>query len=396
MSVKIRALLLLPVLACMLPAPHGAWADGSPVPDNRVYASAMINSALSGNRSGGRGAGFLIGVGKPITDRFGLELDFQRYKIRMDAGHGGFGVDEKTYGLDGLFYLHRGGRWTPYLAFGAGRADSAYDSGGGSGSGSYLTAGAGFFWRVTDHLSLRGDLRVNHFPNGLGTSADSSAMTYPVASFGIATQFGSPPGARSVPTRSSPDSLPPPPPAPADSDGDGVPDAMDQCPGTPEGVRVGSHGCPIDTDGDGVPDNLDQCPNTPLGVKVDARGCQVKPELKLPTVHFALDSSRLSTAAERSLNRAVKNLDRVPAVDVMLVGYTDSSGPAAYNLKLSKARASSVKHYLVARGVAESRLHTRGDGESHPVASNKTAAGRAKNRRVELHVMKDRSAQGTQ
>jgi OOP family OmpA-OmpF porin len=58
-----------------------------------------------------------------------------------------------------------------------------------------------------------------------------------------------------------------------DSDGDGVPDTLDQCPGTPPGVKVDSVGCPIDTDGDGVPDYLDNCPDTPRGAKVDANGC---------------------------------------------------------------------------------------------------------------------------
>jgi outer membrane protein OmpA-like peptidoglycan-associated protein len=58
-----------------------------------------------------------------------------------------------------------------------------------------------------------------------------------------------------------------------DSDGDGVPDDADECPNTPSGVKVDSHGCPLDADGDGVPDYLDKCSNTPKGVKVDASGC---------------------------------------------------------------------------------------------------------------------------
>lgn len=63
--------------------------------------------------------------------------------------------------------------------------------------------------------------------------------------------------------------------APLDSDGDGVPDRLDQCPGTPKGAKVDSRGCPIDSDGDGVFDGLDQCPNTPAGVKVDTKGCPI-------------------------------------------------------------------------------------------------------------------------
>jgi hypothetical protein len=63
-----------------------------------------------------------------------------------------------------------------------------------------------------------------------------------------------------------------------DEDGDGVPDAVDECPGTPTGTKVDAKGCPfIDTDGDGVPDDIDQCPNTPTGDKVDANGCTIIP-----------------------------------------------------------------------------------------------------------------------
>ncbi|MFV2073133.1 MAG: OmpA family protein [Thermoanaerobaculales bacterium] len=60
---------------------------------------------------------------------------------------------------------------------------------------------------------------------------------------------------------------------PLDSDGDGVPDYLDKCPGTPKGIAVDARGCPVDSDGDGVPDYLDRCPETPKGAKVDAEGC---------------------------------------------------------------------------------------------------------------------------
>ena len=62
---------------------------------------------------------------------------------------------------------------------------------------------------------------------------------------------------------------------PVDSDGDGVPDYMDKCPDTPKGVTVDKDGCPVDSDGDGVPDYLDKCPDTPKGAKVDKNGCPV-------------------------------------------------------------------------------------------------------------------------
>jgi outer membrane protein OmpA-like peptidoglycan-associated protein len=71
-------------------------------------------------------------------------------------------------------------------------------------------------------------------------------------------------------------------------------------------------------------------------------------------------------------------------VRIEVAGHTDSAGKQAYNLDLSKRRASSVRNYLVSRGIAGSRIEVKGYGPAHPVADNATAEGRAKNRRVEL------------
>lgn len=178
-------------------------------------------------------------------------------------------------------------------------------------------------------------------------------------------------------------------PAVADSDGDGVPDNIDQCPGTPAGVAVDAKGCPLDSDGDGVPDYLDKCPGTPAGTEVDAQGCPVekapeKPTLVLNDIHFAFDSSRLSADSQQTLNVVAQRLVANPDVAVRVEGYTDSIGTSAYNKRLSQRRADAVSSYLSTQGVAANRLTTIGYGESHPVATNATRAGRAQNRRVEI------------
>lgn len=169
---------------------------------------------------------------------------------------------------------------------------------------------------------------------------------------------------------------------PLDSDGDGVPDYLDQCPGTPAGVAVDAKGCPIDSDGDGVPDYQDQCPDTPAGVKVNALGCPAN--LVLHDIHFKFNSYELTPQSQQTLNVVAQRLVANPNVRVRVEGHTDSTGKAAYNMKLSKERANSVMRYLVGQGVAQERITAEGYGMTRPVATNKTREGRAENRRVEI------------
>jgi OOP family OmpA-OmpF porin len=76
---------------------------------------------------------------------------------------------------------------------------------------------------------------------------------------------------------------------------------------------------------------------------------------------------------------------------IIAVGHTDSIGTDAYNQRLSVRRAEAVKAYLVSKGIEANRVYTEGKGEKQPVADNKTAAGRAKNRRVEIEVVGTRN-----
>ena len=168
-----------------------------------------------------------------------------------------------------------------------------------------------------------------------------------------------------------------------DSDGDGVPDDRDKCPGTPAGVAVDADGCPADSDGDGVPDYKDKCPNTPKGASVNAQGCW-----SLSSISFDFDSATIRADAYPELNSIVTILRKNPAMRVTLEGHTDSIGSERYNLGLSQRRARSVMNYLVRKNISASRLSAVGFGESRPIASNATEAGRAANRRVDLNITK--------
>ena len=165
---------------------------------------------------------------------------------------------------------------------------------------------------------------------------------------------------------------------PLDSDGDGVPDYLDKCPKTPEGVKVDATGCPLDSDGDGVPDYLDECPDTPKGATVDERGCWAFGG----RVFFDTNKSEIKTDAIPLLAEAINIMKENPEMRVEIQGHTDSTGPDAYNQGLSERRANSIKEYLVSKGIDSGQLEVRGYGESDPIASNETLEGRQKNRRV--------------
>jgi len=106
---------------------------------------------------------------------------------------------------------------------------------------------------------------------------------------------------------------------------------------------------------------------------------------------FDFDKAVLKPAGKASLDELVSKLSDMNLEVIIAVGHTDSIGTDAYNQKLSIRRAEAVKAYLKGKGVEETRIYTEGKGEKQPEADNKTAAGRAKNRRVEIEVVGTRT-----
>jgi len=105
------------------------------------------------------------------------------------------------------------------------------------------------------------------------------------------------------------------------------------------------------------------------------------------TVHFAFDKSLLTTDSKQTLDGVVAQLQQDPHGILEVQGYTDSTGPATYNDKLSQRRADAVVRYLEAKSLAPHRIFLIGLGEEQPVAPNTTRDGRKQNRRVDLKVM---------
>jgi OmpA-OmpF porin, OOP family len=185
---------------------------------------------------------------------------------------------------------------------------------------------------------------------------------------------------------------------PEDADGDGVPDQLDKCPNTPKGETVNAEGCSscqLDSDGDGVPDCQDKCPSTQPGNKVDKVGCRIIFEetggtFVIKGSSFAVNSSVLKPEAKVALTDAAIKINTIlpslpPDYKIWVQGHTDSTGTLAYNNKLSDKRAQAVKAFLITKGVPADRLEAKGYGPKDPIATNKTAEGRALNRRVSLY-----------
>ncbi|MBW2960205.1 OmpA family protein [Mesonia aestuariivivens] len=180
-----------------------------------------------------------------------------------------------------------------------------------------------------------------------------------------------------------------------DSDGDGVKDSEDECPNV--AGPVANNGCPWpDRDGDGVLDKDDQCPDV-AGTAAN-NGCpevtvEVINELNeySKTILFDLGKSSIRKDSYDALDSIAEIMNEYPQTVFHIEGHTDSQGSDALNLRLSKERAASVKTYLVEQdGIDSSRITSEGYGETQPIATNKTAAGRQQNRRVEVSLEKNR------
>ena len=173
-----------------------------------------------------------------------------------------------------------------------------------------------------------------------------------------------------------------------DTDKDGINDEDDKCPTVAGLARY--QGCPIpDTDGDGVNDEEDRC-ITIAGPKENF-GCPVIPEevkkrvdIAARNILFVTGSAKLQKSSFKGLDDVAKIMNENPGMSIAIDGHTDNVGKEDYNQTLSDNRANSVKVYLVSKGVDESRITATGHGELKPIADNKTAAGRQKNRRSEM------------
>ncbi len=187
-----------------------------------------------------------------------------------------------------------------------------------------------------------------------------------------------------------------------DNDLDGIVDQADRCPSEPEDLDgfQDADGCPdLDNDGDTIQDATDNCPNEPG--PADEQGCpRVYQDVEVTStgivihqrVYFEYNRAVIRDRSFPILNTVAQVLRDFPDITIEVQGHTDDRGSDEYNLRLSGERAEAVRSYLMRQGTPAHRLTARGYGESRPIDTNRTDAGRATNRRVEF-VRTDPAAQ---
>ena len=425
--------------------PHVALYVGPYAGYNLVLDGWDLNEAADAGVAPGSSliAGLRLGVQATSALAFELGAGFIPYAADGDAS--------------GLAVVYRGdvlvhpfaGRWSPYVALGAGLYQGASGDFGADADWE-LHWGLGLRGLLTDWIALRVEARHNltdSYEDGLaslveltvgldlfvwgaadGPPPDSDRDGVPDAEDACRTTAGplsakgcpdfdndgvkdeddkcaEQPGPKihggcpdtdgdgqpddldRCPDKAGPTSHDGCPPPPPDTDGDGLADPDDAC--ADEAGPADTLGCP-DQDGDGILDKEDRCPAQP-GVATEG-GCL--PQLiekkftgAIRGIVFATASARIQRSSFKLLDEAAAMLLQYPSLRLEVSGHTDNQGVAAANLALSQQRADAVRQYLVDKGVDASRLTAVGFGADKPVASNGTPKGRAENRRIEFRML---------
>jgi OOP family OmpA-OmpF porin len=364
----------------------------------------------------------------------GLELEYMhaRGAVRNAANTSDVRVDFNAYRAQLVAQLAVSSI-TPFLVVGGGALQANSRPLGPDTDGTFHF-GLGVKVAVSDPIALRLDLRET-----LGERVNDSwggVAWHDEIQLGLAFNIDRPkaPPPRSAPQDLDKDGVPdaddqcPAVPAltpngcPADTDGDGIVDQDDYCPREkgigpngcpdldpdqdqillpcdlcPDEKGVQPDGCPVrDTDGDGILDDKDKCPKEPETKNgfTDDDGCpdEVPKEVAAFTgviqgIEFDQGKATIRKTSVKTLSKAVDVLKKYPSVRVEVSGHTSSEGDAAFNQKLSEDRAAAVKDWMVDHGIEQDRVQTRGAGSTEPLADNKTAAGRGKNRRIEFKLL---------
>lgn len=322
----------LAALSCTIVAGQALAAEL----DTRLYLTPSVNFAVTDSdwyhKQGiDNDFGFGLGVGKAISQSWNLELNssYAEYNIKNGTGT----LKNTGLGLDALYIFNRNASFSPYALVGVGGVQTRAP--GISETNWAANAGLGAMKWIND-IAVRGDVRYRYIHDAGGVNPGDW-----IATVGLMIPLGSKPVPPAPAPEPAPQPAPVPEPAPAPA--------------------------PVEEPAIERP-----APQTTI---------------ILEGTNFDFDKATLRPAGKAKLDKDAEMLKTYPDINVEIAGHTDSIGTAKYNMGLSKRRAATVKKYLESQGVAASRMTTKGFGETKPIASNKTAAGRAENRRVEILIL---------
>lgn len=349
------SLLAFSVSACSLfasdPDFKGGFYAGAGMGVSNLEPNTDNNAAISLDET--QDTGMQVTAGYDLTSRLSVEGHFTDLGEATLAPAGSVGYS--LMGASGLIYglndrddrnLRRG--FSVFGRLGLASLDNTSTVPYEQLNDVQVLAGAGIEYNFWRRLSARAEL----------ISFDTDAQ---YAQLGLLYRFGD----REV---NRPTPVPPPLPQPVEEVAIPEPTSVIDIP---------------DSDNDGVPNAVDDCPGTTPGGIVDENGCDVF-NVALQGVTFASGSAELSPEAELILRDVADKLNALGNLRVTVEAHTDNQGSAASNLELSRKRALTVARFLVAEGIAGERLRPQAYGESRPLESNATPEGRRTNRRVEI------------
>lgn len=285
---------------------------------------------------------YFFGIGYDFTDRLSFELSTFDLDTRPSGARREIDIDH--YKLDLIYDLGVNlGAFDTFVVGGVGNSNF------GGENDTLWEIGGGLSYKISDSWSWRTAIRSfqyferDHEDSDIGID---TALVY---------RFGGNKSRPAVARTATPAARPAAAPAP-DADKDGVPDSRDNCPDTPSNYAVDADGCPIP---------MEEMARVEL------------------MVNFDFDRSEVKSEYFSEIKEVVDFMMQFPDIDIELEGHTDSRGTEVYNIDLSDRRVAAVRQVMIDRfNVQASRVSSRGFGESQPIASNDSDAGRADNRRV--------------
>ncbi len=353
-----------------------------------------------------------IGIRYQIGDHWATEINYAETEV--DGENNNSEYDWNYTRLDGFYnFAPIQDRIVPFLVAGIGESEreDVSDS-NNQRDETLINAGAGVRFLLDQGFSIIADLRaLNSIDHEQTSGLFNLALSY-AFSFGNNNSSGDDDFEISQQEQAAEQIA-----ATQDNDNDGIPDSLDECDNTPAGIAVGANGCGLDGDLDGVADYKDECVQTPADVQVDTQGCPLDQDAdkiadykdECPNsdpnnlidekgcaiqvsqnIQFKLNSAKAPQESLSQIEELATFLSRYNETIAVIEGHSDSSGDAEYNAVLSQQRAETVRQILVEQfGIDPRRIKAIGYGEDQPIASNSTAEGRFKNRRVTATITKE-------